>query len=228
MSRELVGKLFMVTVLLGALGVLVKISMDAQEKEPAAAGGTSDGQQEGDGSGDLDDETKREIRGIIRQAIYAHRQLDYETAERLLKEASERYPEVAAVWLNLGICYRSLGKLDEADGAFKKVLALNAEDWDAIAERATVLLMRDQVGEAIQMLETIPANMGQVNERLRADELWVKVRSDARLQPLLVKHGVIADGDSSVQQIESVLKQRRETERSRTATPADDARAPKR
>lgn len=222
MNREAMTKGLMVVVLLGALGVTVKLAVDAQRAEQAKEARVAEGP---------DEAVKREVRGILRRAIHAHRQLDYETAEKLLRDASERYPDIAAVWLNLGICYRSLDKLDAADRAFARVLEINAQDWDAIAERATVRLMRGQTDEAFTMLSSIPANKGQVNERLRSDPDWRKARGDARMPALLEKHGVVADGDTGLRQAQQVLEQRKAQQRAPqpgpdTSTPAPASPAP--
>lgn len=209
MNREATTKTLMVVVLLGALGVTVKLAMDAQRAEDARK--TEAGQK----PADPDDARKREIRDAMQRAIHAHRQLDYEAAERILRETSEKFPRVPAVWLNLGICYRSLNKLDAADRAFARVLELNAEDWDAVAERATIRVARGKIEEAFAMLETVPAYKGQVTERLRSDPDWQKQVGHARMKPLLLKHGVVTKGDTSLRQTEKVLKQTREYQRTK-------------
>ena len=56
--------------------------MDAQEADKARRAAAEN----------PSDARKQEIQGIMRRAIHAHRQLDFETAEKLLVQASERYP----------------------------------------------------------------------------------------------------------------------------------------
>lgn len=189
MSRDAMSKVLMVGVLLVMLGGTVKLALDAQEAEERRKAETFPSESK--------EAIRREVRRIIREAIYAHNQLDYETAEKLLVEASERYPQIAAVWLNLGICYRSLNKLDAADRAFARVLELNEQDWDAVAERATVRLQRGQVDEAFAMLERVPAQKGQTQERLRGDPIWTEHRDHPRMGPLMVKHGLAKTSPAS-------------------------------
>ena len=201
MSNEAMSKGIVVAALLGALGLVVGLAVVAQNADQAA---------ETKVAGDVAEEDKREIRQTIRKAIMAHRQLDFETAEKLLVKLSERYPHVAAVWLNLGICYRSLDKLDAADRAFARVLEIDAQDWDAIAERATIRVQKGQVDKAFEMVAQVPAYKGQMQERLRADEIWIGVRDDERMKPLMLKHGVVTDGDTSVVHTKRILKNERE------------------
>ena len=218
MSRESMSKALMVVALLGALGFTVKLAMDAQKAEEARK---SEGGAESAAS--MDKARKLEIRNVIRTAINAHRQLDFESAERILVEASEKYPRVPAVWLNLGICYRSLDKLDAAERAFARVLELNNEDWDAVAEQATVRLVRGKVDEAFEMLASIPANKGQVPQRLRSDPDWTKHGTHQRMRALLEKHGVVALRDTSVQRAQEILRRKKGVSTSSTApsTPAE-------
>ncbi|MEM7677249.1 MAG: tetratricopeptide repeat protein [Myxococcota bacterium] len=184
MNREAITKGVMVALLLGALGATVVLTMNAEEKPSKAQTEVS----EDDAEKEL---MRREIRAIIRKAIMAHRQLDYEAAEKMLEEASEKYPRVAAVWLNLGICYGSLNKLDAADRAFARVLEIDPKDWDAVAEKATVRAMRGKDDEALDLLATIPSMKGQVTERLRGDPRWIKLRGRPKMKELLRKHGVV-------------------------------------
>ncbi|MEL7367880.1 MAG: tetratricopeptide repeat protein [Myxococcota bacterium] len=184
MNSEAITKGVMVALLLGALGVTIVLTMNAEEKPSKAQTEGS----EGDAENEL---ARREIRAIIRKAIMAHRQLDYEAAEKILEEASERYPRVAAVWLNLGICYGSLDKLDAADRAFARVLEINPKDWDAVAEKATLHSMRGQGDKAIELLSTVPSMKGQVSERLRADPRWTKLHGHPKMKALLRKHGIV-------------------------------------
>ena len=60
---------------------------------------------------------------------------DHERALRLLKDASQRGPREPAVWNNLGNVLSALGKLPEAEKAFRRSLALvdNAEALTNIA-----------------------------------------------------------------------------------------------
>ena len=213
MNREATTKTLMVAVLLGALGVTVKLAMDAQQAEQARKANAGDE--------DPSEARKREIRETMQRAIHAHRQLDYEAAERILVAASEKYPRVPAVWLNLGICYRSLDKLDAADRAFARVLELSADDWDAIAERATIRVIRGKVDEAFALLDKVPAYKGQVTERLRSDPDWLKHRGDARMKPLLIRHGVVTKGDTSLRQTENVVKALKAHEQSQGGTKTD-------
>ena len=110
------------------------------------------------------------------------------------------------MWLNLGICYRSLDKLDAADRAFARVLQLDPEDWDAVAERATIRITRGDRDQAFEMLASIPANRGQVQERLRSDPLWRKHRKDPRMPPLMKKHGVVVPGETGVSTAKNVIR----------------------
>ena len=187
MNREGLTKTVMVVILLGALGVTIALAvMTDDEKSPPAAELTTDKEA-----------LKREIQGIMRRAIYAFRQLDYESAEKLLVDASEKYPTVPAVWLNLGICYRGMDKLDAADRAFARVLELDAEDWDAVAERATVRVMRGDVDDAFKVMNRIPPNKGQMQQRLRSDPSWLKFADDERMVALRKKHGVVLEEGES-------------------------------
>ena len=200
MNRDALTKIFVVVALLGALGLTMKLALDAQKADDVRRAAPELSPE---------DQRRAEIRQQMRQAIEAAQRQDYQTAERLLVRASEKYPTTPAIWLNLGIAYRAANKLDAADRALARVLDLAPEDWDAVAEQATIQFLRGKADLAFSLLEKIPANQGQVNARLRIDPDWAKFSSDSRMEALRTKHGVVAQGETSVRQVERIQEQKK-------------------
>lgn len=70
-----------------------------------------------------------------RQAQGALEQGDLDEAQRILKALTQKYPNKAGPWANLGIVYLKLARLDEAEQALQQAVALN----DALPETKNML-----------------------------------------------------------------------------------------
>lgn len=64
---------------------------------------------------------------------------DFAGAEKMLLQARELEPENAGVWMNLGIAFRGLGRLEEAKAAYEKALELNPSNADPYLNLALLL-----------------------------------------------------------------------------------------
>lgn len=107
-----------------------------------------------------------------------------------LKELVVKHPEEPGLYLNLGVAHRAAGHLEEAEAAFEKTLELDPKDYDAMAERASILLEREKKEEAITLMEKIPQNEGRLRQRLRDDPAWARLAKEPRVKALREKHGV--------------------------------------
>jgi tetratricopeptide (TPR) repeat protein len=124
----------------------------------------------------------------LEKAIAPGKRGDVEEAITALEALAVKYPGEPAIRLNLGVAYRAAEKLDDADRSFAKVLELDPNDYDALAERATIQLERGDAEAAIAAVERIPANEGRMRERLMDDPFWVALMEDPRVKSLRIKH----------------------------------------
>lgn len=134
-------------------------------------------------------------RVVLREKLYSAIALsergEHARALVVLEDLVEQHPRTTSLWLNLGIAQRAAGRLTEAARTFEKVLELDPEDYDAVAEKATVLKQEGRVDAAIAELERIPVRRGRIGERLAADPLWQDIAEDPRMRALRDKHGLV-------------------------------------
>lgn len=110
----------------------------------------------------------------------------------VMEKLAVRYPKEPTLWLNLGIARRADQQFEAADEAFVKALVLNPDDYDAIAERATVAKERGKVDDALSLLEKIPVGEGRMVQRLVQDPVWDSLRGDERMKKIRIKHNVVS------------------------------------
>ena len=164
-----------------------------------------------------------EVRERMGQAVMAGRAGRYADAAKMLRALQAEYPKSTSIALNLGIAYRALEMPDEALAEFDKVLAHTPEDWDAVAEVASIHLEKGDLEAALATMEKIPAGEGQVEARLRGDAVWTDLEATERLQALRTKHGVGERADTSTRRLQEMERRRREFERANPATPRPPA-----
>jgi tetratricopeptide (TPR) repeat protein len=71
-------------------------------------------------------------------ALIAERRGDYEEAVRRWRDAQKGGMDSTEAWIHEGICLRALGRLDEADAVYLKILHFRPGDLAAQIERARV------------------------------------------------------------------------------------------
>ncbi len=118
-------------------------------------------------------------------------------AEEAFQGLAVRYPDEPSVWLNLGIAQRGLHRLPEAAKTFARVNELDPQDYDALAERASIQKLSGDVEGALTFLEEIPAGEGRVRIRLLRDRIWQDISGNPRMQALRAKHGLQNGPDTS-------------------------------
>lgn len=101
--------------------------------------------------------TYTEIHNLLGQAYWRLRQPDgalreYELAAQLAM-VDNRPESASRAWSNVGIVYRSLGRLDEAAVAYRRAIELDDEFPAARNNLGFVLLLQGRVPEAISELE---------------------------------------------------------------------------
>lgn len=144
---------------------------------------------------------KKEVNAEVRKAVDVGRGGDFEQAQKMLEEIVAKHPNDPDALFNLGISQTATERDDEADKTFQRVLELAPEDWDAVAERASIKKRKGQVDEALAMLEKIPAGKGHLHERLTQDPLWADI-SDGRMEELKKRHGIDGKLDTTVRDVE--------------------------
>ncbi len=149
------------------------------------------------------------VEEALKETAFAGQRGEVELAKQLAKAATEKYGNHAAVWVNLGVAHRAAGEVEPAIAAVKKAIALQPDDWGAIAEHATLLKVSGKEDLAMTEMERIPAGRGQVRERLVADPAWRTGTNQDRLNKLKVKHQALL-GDTGLRRIEEMEKRREE------------------
>lgn len=114
---------------------------------------------------------------------------DLPRSHAILKELVEEHPEHTGAMYMLASVEARLGRLDEADQLYARVLERDANDWEAVAERAGIAKKKGDTDAGIAMLMQIPAGKGHIEERLM-DEVWYDLNNDDRLKPLREKHHI--------------------------------------
>lgn len=71
-------------------------------------------------------------------ALIAEHRRDYEEAVRRWRDAQKGGMDSTEAWIHEGICLRALGRLDEADAVYRKILQFRPTDLAARIERARV------------------------------------------------------------------------------------------
>lgn len=160
-----------------------------------------------------------EVTERMQQAVFAGRAGRFADAAKMLRALQAEYPQSTSVALNLGIAYRGLRMYDEALVEFERVVKAKPEDWDAVAEVATLRLLKGEPDAAIALVQKIPAGEGQLDMRLKADPAWVDLPASPELLELRKKHGVTDRGDSSVRRLQEMERRRREFEAANPKTP---------
>lgn len=130
-----------------------------------------------------------EIQNHIRTAVMAAQREDFTVAIEVLQKAADRFNDSTALWLNLGIAQRGAEQWDEAEKSFKRVLVLDPNDWDGIAESGTIRVVKGDLEGAFAFFERIPAGEGRMLERLAYDPTFNELDKEPRFTALVAKHG---------------------------------------
>jgi Flp pilus assembly protein TadD len=88
------------------------------------------------------------------------------TAEPLLRRLTERFPQEASLWYNLGNVQRDLCRLDDAANSYREALRIAPADFDAQLNLGAVLHAQSQFAAAESVYR----------ECIRAQPDWVPVR----------------------------------------------------
>jgi tetratricopeptide (TPR) repeat protein len=143
------------------------------------------------------DALRSKLNAELDQVLAIAQQGDYETAIQKLQQMIVDHPRQPGLYLNLGIAQRAAGKLDDADRTFAKVLEMDPNDYDAMAERANVQKEKGNVDAALDIMEKIPEGQGRIYMRLKEDPLWIDA-DNPRLNALREKHGATEGTDTSL------------------------------
>lgn len=130
-----------------------------------------------------------EIQNHIRTAVMAAQRDDFPVAIEILKKAADRFNDSTALWLNLGIAQRGAEQWDDAELSFKRVLVLDPNDWDGLAESATIRVVKGDLEGAFGFFERIPTGEGRMLERLAYDPTFNDLDKEPRFTALVAKHG---------------------------------------
>lgn len=88
---------------------------------------------------------------IICQAYFALK--DFKKATRHIKSALAHEPENVSYLNQLGVCYKESELFDDATKVYNTVLKLDPDNRSALYNKAVMLATRDQIPEALKILE---------------------------------------------------------------------------
>lgn len=142
----------------------------------------------------------KELVRRIREAVQLGTEGELERAEERLAELADQYPNEALVWMNYGVALSGQEKFDPAIEAFERVLALRPRAWAAYGELATIHRLRDEIDEALTLLEKVPPGEGRVAERLFRDPIWRSV-DDPRMEKLRRRHREVPETSIHVEDV---------------------------
>lgn len=134
-----------------------------------------------------------DVKADIIRAVMVGDQGDLQASHALLKALVEAHPENTGALYMLASVEARLGRLDEADQLYARVLDRDPNDWESVAERAGIAKKKGNLDAGLAMLMQIPAGKGHIEERLM-DEVWYDLHGDDRLKPLLEKHQIRREG----------------------------------
>ena len=136
-----------------------------------------------------DDDHSGEAVALFNKGQDAHEKGDYEAAIRSYEKALKLIPDFPEAELQRGNAYQSLGKLDEAESAFRKALELR-DNWSlALANLGSVLVRKNNYPEAEKFLsQAIEANELNFPAYAAMTELRLKTKASSDvLNALLTK-----------------------------------------
>jgi Flp pilus assembly protein TadD len=82
------------------------------------------------------------------QAVAAMRIKNWRQAEASLLRLSDDYPQLSGPWLNLGITYLADDRLGDAEGAFRRAIAVNGNNLEAYNHLAALRRSTGEFAEA--------------------------------------------------------------------------------
>ncbi|MBX2811185.1 MAG: tetratricopeptide repeat protein [Myxococcales bacterium] len=130
------------------------------------------------------------LKSAVADGIVLGEQGDFQGAMNVFEQLAVKYPQHAAVWLNLGIARGAMGNIIGAEAAFQWVLRMSPQDYDALAELANIALQRGDIGRAVALAKDIPMGEGRLRERLASDERWLRYQHDHRVVELRRQYGL--------------------------------------
>ncbi|HYV47044.1 MAG TPA: tetratricopeptide repeat protein [Myxococcaceae bacterium] len=113
-----------------------------------------------------------ELRASFQRAVSASRGGDYPNAELELKAVVKKDPNLAYAWTNLGIVEERLGRVDEAENAYRQATQLTP-DQDAAWEAQALLFAR--TGRATRMEAQLRESIAEHPENLAMRNALVTV-----------------------------------------------------
>lgn len=139
-----------------------------------------------------EDETQNAV-AAFNEGQNLHEKGDLAGAIKLYERALNAVPEFPEAAYQRGIAYLALGRSDEAESSFRKASGLRA-DWTlALTSLASILIQRDELGEAEKILQKV-VDLEPQNPPALAALSELRLRSNAApatLQELLTKITVL-------------------------------------
>lgn len=155
------------------------------------------------------DAERERLRGRMSDAMYAAESGEVDKAIAMFEALVQEHPERPALRFNLGLAYRGADRIEDAEKVFDALLARNAQDWDALAEKATLAKQRGDLEAALALLVRIPERKGGVATRIKGDVTWADALEDPRLVKILERHVEDATGDTAIRRLAEVERQRK-------------------
>ena len=129
-------------------------------------------------------EVNNEIKDKFQQAENLRFSNKFEEAIRIFKEIVEKIPDFNPALHNIGVCYTSLNKLDEAEKYYLKCLNLKAVHFQTLNNLAVIYLGKKEFLKALPLLKNSLAqapNQEKVAESFAECLFYLNLKDDLNL-----------------------------------------------
>ena len=133
---------------------------------------------------------KKKINKEISDAVSYGQAGDYKRALALLKQITDKHPKNTDGLYNYGVALRGVQSYAAADKVFQRLLEINPKDYEAIAERANLAVLQNDIEAGFDFLEQIPRGEGQLILRLRTDPQWKELERHPRMAKIRSLQGL--------------------------------------
>ncbi len=116
-----------------------------------------------------------------------------------------RYPQAATAWTNLGNVQTKAGAEDEAEASYRKALAIDSKDRDALNNLAWLLLTKDRAAEA-EPLARAAVEAGGPDPHLALDTLGHVLAALGKCAEAREAYGAALDCESIDQEAEAAIR----------------------
>lgn len=123
---------------------------------------------------------------VLRGMNYSENK-DYEKALQELKKAYAKDPSDLLINREMGYCYSALGNYEKGEDYYKKVLAINSEDTNALKNLAYIYYMQNKIFLSQENINFIPINNQDDYVKKLQGYIFIKNNEDEKAYNYLKK-----------------------------------------